>query len=215
MELCSVTVLCGELLREAEKLIAQRLHPQTIIEGWRLAYQQARAALEHAACDYGSDPVRFREDLINIARTTLSSKLVTHDKAQFAELAVDAVLRLKGSHNLQYIQILKKPGGSMKDSYLEEGFILNKKIGVGQPKRMENARILIANTPMDTDKIKIFGSRVRVDSMAKVAEIEEAEKGKMREKCEKIIGHGINCFVNRQLIYNYPEQVRLIYFLMV
>ncbi len=48
-----MTVLAGELLREAEKLIAQRLHPQTIIEGWRLAYQHARAALEASAADYG------------------------------------------------------------------------------------------------------------------------------------------------------------------
>lgn len=47
-------------------------------------------------------------------------------------------------------------------------FILDKKIGVGQPKVMENAKILIANTAMDTDKIKIYGSRVRVDSMNKV-----------------------------------------------
>ena len=49
-----------------------------------------------------------------------------------------------------------------------QGYILDKKIGVGQPKRIENARILVANTPMDTDKIKIYGARVRVDCMAKV-----------------------------------------------
>ena len=48
------------------------------------------------------------------------------------------------------------------------GFILEKSIGVGQPKRLENAKVLLANTPMDTDKIKVFGSRVRVDSVAKV-----------------------------------------------
>ena len=86
----------------------------------------------------------------------------------FAEIAVDAVLRLKGSGNLEAIQIIKKTGGSLRDSYLDEGFILDKKIGVGQPKRIENARILVANTPMDTDKIKIYGARVKVDSMAKV-----------------------------------------------
>ena len=51
------------------------------------------------------------------------------------------------------------------------------------------------------------GSRVRVDSMTKVAEIEEAEKQKMRNKCKKIIDHGISCFINRQLIYNFPEQI--------
>ena len=43
--------------------------------------------------------------------------------------------------------------------------------------------------------------------MLKVAEIEEAEKNKMANKCKKIIEHGINCFINRQLIYNYPEQI--------
>jgi chaperonin GroEL (HSP60 family) len=62
------------------------------------------------------------------------------------------------------------------------GFLLNKKPGVRQPQRIENAKILIANTPMDTDKIKVFGSRVKVDSVAKVAELELAEKEKMKEK---------------------------------
>lgn len=55
-----------------------------------------------------------------------------------------------------------------QESFLDEGFILDKRIGVGQPKRMENAKILVANTAMDTDKIKIYGARVRVDSMQKV-----------------------------------------------
>jgi T-complex protein 1 subunit beta len=85
--------------------------------------------------------------------------------------------------------------------------LLDKKPGLNQPKRVENARILIANTPMDTDKIKVFGSRVKVDSVAKVAELELAEKEKMKEKVEKITKHNINVFINRQLIYNYPEQL--------
>ncbi len=108
------------------------------------------------------------------------------------------------------IQIIKKAGGSMTDSFLEDGFILDKQIGVGQPKRVENARILVANTPMDTDKIKIYGAynrahgaqprspertragaRVKVDSMEAVAEIETAEKEKMKAKVEKILKH--NC----------------------
>jgi len=60
---------------------------------------------------------------------------------------------------------------------------------------------------MDTDKIKVFGSRVKVDSTAKVAELELAEKEKMKEKVNKIVKHNINVFINRQLIYNYPEQL--------
>jgi len=216
----SVTVLCGELLREAEFLINQRVHPMVVIQGWRLAVQHARAALDASAIDNSADPVQFKEDLLNIASTTLSSKLLNTEKGHFASLAVDAVLRLKGDMNsgvdggfstgacnLDYIQILKKSGGTLADSFLESGFIMNKSFGVGQPKRIENAKILLANTPMDNDKIKIYGSRVRVDSMMKVAEIEEAEKDKMRNKCKKIIDHGINVFVNRQLIYNFPEQI--------
>lgn len=57
----------------------------------------------------------------HVSRTTLSSKLLTHEKDRFAALAVEAVLRLRGSGNLDYIQIIKKPGGSLKESYLEEG----------------------------------------------------------------------------------------------
>ena len=58
---------------------------------------------------------------------------------------------------------------------------------------------------MDTDKVKIMGSKVKVDSVMKVAEIEDAEKAKMRRKCEKIIAYKPDVFINRQLIYNYPE----------
>jgi T-complex protein 1 subunit beta len=74
---------------------------------------------------------------------------------------------------------------------------LDKKPGLHQPKRIEKARILIANTPMDTDKIKVFGSRVRVDAVSKIAELELAEKEKMKDKVNKIVNHNINVFINR------------------
>ncbi|PPQ68280.1 hypothetical protein CVT24_005096 [Panaeolus cyanescens] len=203
----SVTVLSAELLREAEKLIAQKIHPQTIVEGYRIASKAALAALEKSAIDHSSNPTQFRQDLFNIARTTLSSKVLSQDKDYFANLAVDAVLRLKGSIDLEHIQIIKKVGGKLTDSYLDEGFILDKTIAVNSPKRLENVKILIANTSMDTDKIKIFGARVKVDSTGKLAELERAEREKMKAKVDAIAAHGINCFVNRQLIYNYPESL--------
>lgn len=77
---------------------------------------------------------------MNIARTTLSSKLLTVDKEHFSKLAVDAVLRLKGVNELDYIKVIKKPGGSLKESFLAEGFILEKKISLGSVKRIENAK---------------------------------------------------------------------------
>jgi len=102
-------------------------------------------------------------------------------RLEFSKLAVDAVLRLNGG-SLEAIQVIKKLGGSLEDSYLDEGFLLEKRPGMGQPQRVENAKILLANTPMDTDKVKVFGSRVRVDSVMKVAEMEVAERKKMQEK---------------------------------
>ncbi|KAL5967536.1 T-complex protein 1 subunit beta, partial [Taenia solium] len=209
----SVTVLASELLREAETLVSSKLHPQTIVSGWRESTKVALDALEKAAKNHPGDnsdrhnDANFKEQLLRVARTTLSSKLLTHHKEHFAKLAVDAVLRLKGSGNLDAIQIIQKLGGTLSDSYLDEGFLLDKKIGVNQPKRIENAKILIANTPMDADKIKIFGSKIRVDAISKIADLEIAEKEKMKNKVEKIIKHGCNVFINRQLIYNYPEQL--------
>jgi T-complex protein 1 subunit beta len=203
----SVTVLAAELLREAEKLVDRKIHPQTIIEGYRIASHAALAALEKTAVDNSKDKAAFRRDLVAIARTTLSSKVLSQDRDQFAELACDAVLRLKGSADLNHIQIIKKAGGKLSDSYLDEGFILDKRIGVNQPKRLENAKILVANTAMDTDKIKIFGARVKVESTGKLAELEKAEREKMKAKVDRIKSHGINCFINRQLIYNWPEQL--------
>ncbi|CAH6721194.1 T-complex protein 1 subunit beta [[Candida] jaroonii] len=203
----SVTVLAAELLREAETLINKKIHPQTIIEGYRIARNSAIEALTKIAIDNGKNPDLFRKDLINIAKTTLSSKILSQEKEHFATLAVDAVLRLNGSTNLSNIKIIKIPGGKLGDSYLDEGFILEKKFGINQPKKIEDVNILIANTSLDTDKVKIFGAKFKVDSTSKLAELEKSEKLKMKNKIEKIKKFNINCFINRQLIYDYPEQL--------
>lgn len=216
-----VVVLAAELLRNAEKLIEQRLHPQLICLGYRKALKVARQRLEEIMFSRMADPKTFEEDLFKIASTTLSSKLLRLEKDHFAKLAVDALLRMQrdmkehggnetdaSSHiNLSLIQIIKKTGGSLKDSYLEEGFIMEKKIGVGQPKCLTDCKVLIANTPMDTDKVKIYGVKVNVDSFEAVSALEQSEKKKMKNKVDKIVKHGCNVFINRQLIYNYPEQL--------
>jgi len=203
----TVAVLGGELLREAEQLIIAKIHPQIIIQGWRLAKDAARKTLLSIASDHSQDTAVFRRDLESIAGTTLSSKLLVQEKEHFVNLAVDAVLRLRGSDDLKLIQIIKKAGGNLRDSFLADGFILEKKIASKSPKVKITPRILVANTPMDYDKIKIFGSKVKVDSIDKVAEIEAAEREKMKRKVDKILAHKPSIFINRQLIYDYPESL--------
>jgi T-complex protein 1 subunit beta len=203
----TVAVLAGELLREAEKLIQNKIHPQIIIKGWREARKTAQKVLEEIATDNHEDLEAFKQDLKNIALTTLSSKLLLHDREKFANLCVEAVLRLQGSANLDYIKLIKKPGGTLGDSFLADGMILEKTISTGCKRLARNPRIMVANTPMDHDKIKIMGSKVKVDSMQKIGEIEEAEKRKMQAKVNKILAYKPDVFINRQLIYNYPEQL--------
>lgn len=74
--------LAAELLREAEKLVEQKLHPQTIIAGWRIAVEAARQALAEASFDHekNMNEAALRSDLENIARTTLSSKILSNHK---------------------------------------------------------------------------------------------------------------------------------------
>ena len=147
--------------------------------------------------DNSEDAEAFRQDLKNIAMTTLSSKLLKSERELFSNLAVDSVLRLKESGNLDYIKIIKKPGGTLSDSYLADGLVLEKTISTGCEKRAENPRIMVANTQMDSDKVKILGSKVKVDSVMKVAEIEEAEKNKMKRKVEKILKYKPDVYINR------------------
>jgi len=203
----TVAVLAGELLKEAEKLVNSKIHPQVIIKGWRAARERAQNVLKEICMDNSADEEQFAKDLKNIALTTLSSKLLLHDREKFADLAVRSVLRLKGSGNMDYIKIIKKAGGTLGDSFIADGMILEKTISTGCKKFMENPRVMVANSSMDNDKIKIMGSKVKVDSMTRIGDIEEAEKRKMKQKVDKILAHKPDVFINRQLVYNYPEQL--------
>lgn len=77
-----INITAAELLREAEKLIEQKLHPQTIIAGWRIAVEAAKQALSDASFDHEKNlnEAALRADLENIARTTLSSKILSNHK---------------------------------------------------------------------------------------------------------------------------------------
>ncbi|KAA6388707.1 MAG: putative T-complex protein 1 subunit beta [Streblomastix strix] len=203
----SVVVFAGELLAEAEKLINKKIHPQTIIMGYRLSQAVALEALMQSTRDHFTNKDIYMKDLLNIAQTTLSSKILSQDREMFAKIAVDAVLKQGEDVNIDSIGFLKKLGGTLRDSYLDEGYLLPKAIGVGQPKRMDNAKIMIANTAMDADKIKIYGAKVKTGELQNVIDVERAEKEKMTKKVERICASGCNVFVNRLLIYNHPEQL--------
>ncbi|KAH7825197.1 chaperonin containing TCP1, group II (cytosolic) [Monocercomonoides exilis] len=203
----SVVVLTGELLAEAEKLVNKKIHPQTIIMGFRKAQEVAQKALLKCAIDNSEDKEKYMNDLLNLARTTLSSKILTQDREQFSRMAVEAILRQGDDVSLESIGFIKKIGGTLADSYLDDGILLPKSIGVGQPHRVEHPKIMIANTGMDADKIKIYGAKVKTSKMEDLIELEAAEKEKMKKKVDRICSSGCTVFINRLLIYDYPQQL--------
>lgn len=103
----SVAVLDGQLLHEAEDLVNQGIHPQTIISGWRKACQIAISSLEASAKINESG---FRTDLLNVAKTTLNSKVLAMEREHFAEIAVSAIERLKDPSRIDAISIVKISG---------------------------------------------------------------------------------------------------------
>ena len=120
--------------------------------------------------------------MANIAMTTLSSKLISNEKELFAKMCLRAVKRLEGSDNLLLINIIKKPGGQLRESYLCDGFILEKKIFKGCETRIENPKIMVTNTSLELDKLKLHGVTVRTKSLQNVKEIEAAERAKISKK---------------------------------
>jgi T-complex protein 1 subunit beta len=202
----SICCLINELVFEAQHLLKIGIHLQTILKGYKLSANLALKIIKQNCFSYSNNLKAFLADLLDITRTSLNSKIIFSNREHFSRIAVKAVLNLKGSTDIDRIQILGEVGGTLRDSFLEEGFIIEKKISSGHFKRIIGAKILIANTSLDSDKIKIHGTKIKVKNLSKLAKIEVREQKKILDKCKKIISHGVNVLINRQLIYNFPER---------
>ncbi|ADM12178.1 T complex protein 1 subunit beta [Encephalitozoon intestinalis ATCC 50506] len=190
----SVAILASLLVKEASKL---EMHPTKILKGYRMAQARCSEVLKRISFNPS------KEDLVKLARTTLCSKVLKYDLEKFCNICVNAIENLGGRNDLNLVQVIKC-SGKLEDSYLDDGFLLKKDVRIEE---VNDPKILIANTSMDQDKIKIFGAKINVSSVGELEEMEKVEKGKIQEKVERISQNGINMFINRQLIYDYPLQL--------
>ncbi|ELQ74538.1 Chaperonin complex component, TCP-1 beta subunit (CCT2) [Trachipleistophora hominis] len=193
----TIAILASLLVEEASKL--EEIHPIQIIKGYEMALARALEVLD-GVCFVMKD-----DDMVTLAKTTLNSKILRCDLQRFAEICVNAINLIEERDDLSLINVIKTEG-ELQHSYLVDGFILDKDVVVPT---LKNPRILVANTSMDTDKIKINGAQVNVRSVGELSQIEDAERQRMQEKVEKIVGaeNGIDVFVNRQIIYDYFLQL--------
>lgn len=153
-----VVVLAGALLEQAEGLIDRGIHPIRIADGFELAAQCAIKQLDAIAQPFPVDP-NNKEPLIQIAMTTLGSKIVNKCHRQMAEMAVDAVLNVadieKKDVNFELIKIETKVGGRMEDSMLVKGVIVDKTLSHSQmPKELKNVKLAILTCPFEPPKPK-------------------------------------------------------------
>ncbi|KAI4291943.1 T-complex protein 1 subunit beta [Pancytospora philotis] len=186
----SIAVLASLVLSEA---YATTVHPANISRGISLGLARALDVLGKR---------RFEpkpEDIKNLVRTTLNSKILSNCLDLFVDICIRAV---DGADDIGLIGIIKLEG-DLDESILVDGLVLDKPVDVD----IESPRVLVANTALDFDKIKIFSSKISVNCISELEKIEAAEKEKMRTKIDAIASIPYDLFVNRQLIYDYPMQL--------
>ena len=153
-----VVVLAGALLEQAEKLLDKGIHPVRIAEGFEKAAEIAIARLGEIAdsMPFSSDNI---EPLVTTAMTTLNSKIINVARRQMADIAVQAVLGVadleRNDVNFDMIRLEGKPGGSLQDTELVHGLVIDKDISHPQmPKQVKDAKLCILTCPFEPPKPK-------------------------------------------------------------
>ncbi|MDQ3835710.1 MAG: thermosome subunit, partial [Thermoproteota archaeon] len=193
----STVVLAGSLLSKAEELIAKDVHPTVIVDGYRMASEKAVEILRNAATKV--DPTD-RQILGKIARTSMASKLVSVNSEPLSKIVVDAVIAIAekavDSSNLKVdpdsIKVEKKAGGSIEDTKLIEGIVLDKEIVHGaMPKRIEDAKIALLNAALEIEKTEM-SAEIRISDPQQMQMFLEEENRMLKSMVDKITASGAN-----------------------
>ncbi|MDH3311931.1 MAG: thermosome subunit beta [Nitrosopumilus sp.] len=191
----SSVVLAGALLEKAESLIDDDIHPVIIAEGYKKASKKAMEFLTEITINF--EP-KDKEILEKIANTSMQTKLVSIEATDLAKLAVNAVLAVIEEKNgifkvnLDNIKIEKKTGGSISDSELVSGIILDKEIvHSGMPRRIENAKIALINEALEIKKTE-FEAKLNISTPNQIKSFMEEENQMLKDMASKIKSTGAN-----------------------
>lgn len=194
----SSVVFAGALLEKAEKLLEKDVHSTIIIDGYQAASEKALELLAKLAKTVKPDD---RESLIKIAKTSMQSKLVSEDSAPLSKLVVDAILKIvekdgdKHSVDLDNLKVEKKAGGSIDDTSLINGIVLDKEIvHSGMPTKAEKAKIALVNAALEVEKTEM-SAEIRISDPTQMQQFLEEENQMLKSMVDKIHKIGANVLI--------------------
>src|SRR5438477_9016962 len=188
-------VVAGELLKKAEELIDQGIHPTIIVDGYRQASIRALQLLDQIAIKI--DPTD-KAMLRRVAEVSLASKILAEDKEAMAELAVNAILQVAEKTpdgykvDIDDVKVEKKPGESLTDTALIKGIVLDKEIvHPGMPKRVEDAKIALVDAPLEVEKTE-FDAKINIENPEQMKSFLDEEEKMLKEMTDKVSNSGAN-----------------------
>ena len=194
----SSVVFAGALLEKAEKLLEKDVHSTVIIDGYQAASEKALELLAKLAKTVKPDD---RESLIKIAKTSMQSKLVSENSVPLSKLAVDAILKIvekdgdKYSVDLDNLKVEKKAGGSIDDTALINGIVLDKEIvHSGMPTKIEKAKIALVNAALEVEKTEM-SAEIRISDPTQMQLFLEEENRMLKSMVDKIHSIGANVLI--------------------
>ncbi len=192
-------ILAGELLKRAEKLLDQKIHPTVITEGFRKAAEKSVEILDAMSIKSGIDDM---EVLKNCAKTCMSSKIVSESRDMLADICIGAIKAVaeKGEDgkwvaDIDKVQIQKKEGESVDETTLIKGIILDKEVvSPGMPKIIKDAKILLLQSAIEIEKTE-FDAKLQITSPEQIQQFLDEEERMLRTMVEKIVNSGANVVV--------------------
>ena len=189
----SVVVLAGALLEQAESLILQDVHPTIIVDGYKKAGNKAKQYLKEITQQITPDD---KPILLKIAKTSMQTKLVRRDSDKLSDIVVQAVLAASVKDGDNYtvdvddIKVEKKTGGSISDSSILQGIVLDKEVvHSGMPKKITNSKIALINTALEIEKTEI-DAKINISSPEQMKSFLDEENKMIKDMVGKVVSSG-------------------------
>ncbi|MCW4017798.1 MAG: thermosome subunit beta [Candidatus Bathyarchaeota archaeon] len=189
----TAVVLASELLKKAEELLEQNIHPTLLVSGYRKAAQKAIEVIEQNAL-----PIDIEDQnmMMKIALTSIASKAVGAAKEHLAEIAIDAVKQIteqrgdKTIADIDNIQLIKKTGKSLLETQLVQGIIMDKEVvHPGMPRKKENAKIALLDSALEIEKTEV-SAEIRIRDPSQMKAFLDQEDGMLEKMVAKIKASG-------------------------